>query len=75
MKLQRNLSARIGIKKDYRSNPKALFLDLDNNVKHRELETELYDIRDAFHSSILRIPYRYSNMLTRIIYAVVGSEI
>ena len=75
MKLQRHLPARIGIKKDYRSNPKPLFLDLDNNVKHRELETDLYDIRDAFHSSILRIPYRDSSMLTRIIYAVVGSEI
>ena len=36
-------------------NLKASFLDLHINIKYREFETELYDKRDAFPFSIVRI--------------------
>ena len=49
-------------KKKIPQNLKALFFDLDINVKNRELETELYDKRDEFPVSIVKMPYHNSNM-------------
>ena len=57
---------------EFTSNLKVSFLCFDITVKHWESETRLYD---AFHFSIVRMPYWKINMLIRIFGAVVESEI
>lgn len=56
-------------------NLKASFLDLNIIVKHTKFETDVYDKRDAFPFFIVRMPYRDSNIPTRMFYEAVRSEI
>ena len=75
LKKKRSLPIRISVKKENTSNVKALFLDLDISLKHKQFGTEQFGKRNAFHFCIARMPYRDSNMSTRTFYAAVGSEI
>ena len=56
-------------------NLKASFLDLNIIVKHTKFQTDVYDKRDAFPFFIVRMPYRDSNIPTRMFYEAVRSEI
>ena len=53
----------------------ASFLDLSIKIADGKFHTCLYDKRDAFPFSIVRMPYLSSNMPSKIFYASVGSEI
>ena len=74
-KCQRNVPVKISTKKENTSNLKGYFLDLDINIKDRKFETEIYDKREAFLFSVVRMPYWDSNMPSRIFYEAGGSEI
>lgn len=72
---QKKLPSRYIINRENTSTLEASFLDLEINVKHRELETELHDKRDVFPFSNIRMSYQDNNMPTRVFYTAVGSEI
>ena len=51
------------------------FLDLNISLNVNGFETGLYDKRDAFPFSIVRMPYKCSNIPSNIFYASIGAEI
>ena len=51
------------------------FLDLSISVKGRCFNTSLYDKRDSFPFSIVRMPFKCSNMPSKIFKATVGGEV
>ena len=62
------------LKKEH-GDDRATFLDLDIQIAEKEFSTCLFDKRDAFPFSIVRMPYRKSNIPTNMFYATLGSEI
>jgi len=56
-------------------NSNVSFLDLSIDIKGRFFETSLYDKRDSFPFSIVRMPYKCSNMPAKIFKATIGGEI
>ena len=62
------------LKKEH-GNTNASFLDLDITIKDSQFAVKLYDKRDAFPFKIVRMPYRESNMPSRIFYSAFGAEI
>ena len=51
------------------------FLDLSISIKGRSFVTSLYDKRDNFPFSIVRMPYKSSNIPSKIFYSSIGAEI
>ena len=51
------------------------FLDLDISIQGRSFNTSLYDKRDSFPFSIVRMPFKCSNMPSKIFYSTIGAEI
>ena len=51
------------------------FLDLDIKLKNKEFSISLFDKRDGFPFTIVRMPYNNSNMPSKIFYSSVGAEI
>ena len=62
------------LKKEH-GNVAASFLDLDITLKDGQFDVKLFDKRDAFPFKIVRMPYRDSNMPSRIFYSSFGAEI
>ena len=62
------------LKKEHSGN-NVSFLDLNIDIKGRFFETSLYDKRDSFPFSIVRMPYKCSNMPLKIFKATIGGEI
>ena len=44
-------------------------------IKEGQVSTKLYDKRDGFNISIVRLPYRYSNIASKIFYLTISAEI
>jgi len=53
----------------------ASFLDLEISITDNNFKLSLYDKRDGFPFSIVRMPYRSSNMPSMIFYSAIGAEI
>ena len=51
------------------------FLDLDLTKNDRQLDMKLFDKRDDFPFSIVRLPFASSNIPTSMFYSSVGAEI
>ena len=51
------------------------FLDLDISIRGRSFNTSLYDKRDSFPFSIVRMPFKCSNIPSKIFYSTIGAEI
>ena len=51
------------------------FLDLDITLRDNKFALKLFDKRDAFPFTIVRMPYKASNIPSRIFFASVGAEI
>ena len=66
--------AELELKKEHSGNLVS-FLDLKIELKDRSFETSLFDKRDDFPFSIVRMPYRESNMPSRIFYSSIGAEV
>ena len=61
------------LKKEHSGNSVS-FLDLCIS-KGRSFETSLYDKRDSFPFSIVRMPYKSSNIPSKIFNASIGAEV
>ncbi len=57
------------------TNDSASFLDLDIKIVNRKFEIGLYDKRDSFPFSIVRMPHKSSNLPSNIFYSCIGAEI
>ena len=53
----------------------ASYLDLGLEIKEKQISSNLYDKRDAFNFSIVRFPYRCSNIPSKMFYATISAEI
>ena len=53
----------------------ASFLDLDIQIINDKFCLGLYDKRDAFPFSIVRMPFKCSNMPTAMFYSTIGAEV
>ena len=62
------------LKKENTDNNHATFLDLEITIINGRMETKLYDKRDAFPFSIIRLPYKNSNMPAKMFYSTIGAE-
>ena len=62
------------LKKEH-SGDSVSFLDLQINLLDGKFRTSLFDKRDSFPFSIVRMPYKSSNIPSRIFYASLGAEI
>ena len=62
------------LKKENNGNKQATFLDLDISVNDNKFEIKLFDKRDAFPFSIVRMPFYSSNIPSSIFYASIGAE-
>ena len=51
------------------------YLDLDLKVENRIINSRLYDKRHAFHFSVVRMPYKCSNMPYKMFYSTISAEV
>ena len=51
------------------------FLDLDIRISDRKFVVKLFDKRDSFPFSIVRMPYRQSNIPTNMFNAAISAEV
>ena len=63
------------LKKENSDQFSATFLDLDIKIDSRTFHTHIYDKRNSFPFSIIRMPYRDSNIPSRMFYGCIGAEI
>ena len=63
------------LKKENVNNTEASFLDLDIKIRNNKFVLGLYDKREHFPFSIVRMPYITSNMPSKIFYSSLGAEI
>ena len=63
------------MKKENNDSKQASFLDLNIKINHNKFITSLYDKRDAFPFSIVRMPFKDSNMPSKIFYSSLGAEV
>ena len=63
------------LKVENENNYSASFLDLALAVNEGVIDTKLFDKRDAFNFSVVRMPYRCSNIPKKMFYSTIGAEI
>ena len=61
--------------RENQSDNQASFLDLDITLKDNQFEIGLFDKRDAFPFSIVRMPHKSSNIPSSIFYSSIGAEV
>ena len=61
--------------KENNSNQEATFLDLNISISNKKFLVGLYDKRNFFPFSIVRMPYADSNMPSKIFYSALGAEV
>jgi hypothetical protein len=61
--------------KENSSHKEATFLDMGIEINNGTISTKLYDKRDAFGFSIVRMPYASSNVPSKMFYATICAEI
>jgi hypothetical protein len=63
------------LKVENENNFSASFLDLALAVSEGVVDTKLFDKRDAFDFSVVRMPYKCSNIPCKMFYSTIGAEI
>ena len=63
------------LKKENNNNKSATFLDLDISIIGGKFITKLYDKRDNFSFSIVRLPHKSSNSPSKMFYSTIAAEI
>jgi hypothetical protein len=63
------------LKVENENNFSASFLDLALAVSEGVIDTKLFDKRDAFNFSVVRMPYKCSNIPCKMFYSTIGAEI
>ena len=44
-------------------------------IENRKVTSKLYDKRDAFSFSVVRLPFKCSNIPSKMFYATIGAEV
>ena len=63
------------LNRENKDSKQASFLDIDITIKDKKFVTSLYDKRDDFPFSIVRMPYKCSNIPSTVFYSSIGAEI
>ena len=63
------------LKKENDNSKSATFLDLDISINEGQFITKLYDKRDNFSFSIVRLPHKSSNNPSKMFYSTIAAEI
>ena len=63
------------LKKENTINTKTSFLELDITISDNQFYTKLYDKRDAFGFHICRLPFKCSNIPSKIFYSSASAEV
>ena len=63
------------MKRENDTDVSASFLDLEINVENKSFTSKLYDKRDSFNFSIVRFPYKCSNIPSKMFHSTIGAEI
>lgn len=63
------------LKKENHNIKSATFLDLNINIVGNQFITKLYDKRDSFSFSIVRLPHKSSNNPSKMFYSTIAAEI
>ena len=63
------------LSKENKGNKNASFLELGISIENKQIKVGLFDKRDAFPFTIVRMPYSSSNMPSTIFYSSLGAEI
>ena len=63
------------IKKENELDTAASYLELGLSVNDGVVTSKLYDKRDAFNFSVVRLPYKCSNIPIKMYFATIGAEI
>ena len=63
------------LKRENSEDDAASYLDLGLEIKEKQIASKLYDKRNAFNFSIVRFPYRCSNIPSKMLYATTSAEI
>lgn len=63
------------LNKENREDTTSSFLDLSLQVKEGKIVTTLFDKRDEFSFSIVRLPYLSSNIPQKMFYSSIGAEL
>ena len=56
------------------NNAEATFLDLDIKIKNHKFQIDLFDKRDSFPFSIVRMPEKSRNIPSNIAYMSIGAD-
>ena len=65
----------LSLKKENEIDTAGTFYDLDIVVKDGKFDHKLYDKRNAFNFSIVRFPYKDSNMPSKMFHSTIGAEV
>ena len=63
------------VKQENHVNTEASYLELGLHIDNRIITSKLYDKRDAFNFSVVRLPYKCSNIPCKMFYATIGAEV
>ena len=64
----------LSLKKENEYDNKATFLDIEITIEDKKFWYSLYDKRDYFNFSIVRFPYKCSNIPSKIFHSTIGAE-
>ena len=65
----------LSLKKENEIDTEGTFYDLDIIVKDGKFDHKLYDKRNAFNFSIVRFPYKDSNIPSKMFHSTIGAEV
>ena len=63
------------LKKENEIDTAATFYDMEVSVQDGKFDHKLYDKRDAFNFSIVRFPFKESNIPSKMFHSTIGAEI
>ena len=66
---------KLTLKKENEVDTAATFLDMEISVINGKFDHKLYDKRDSFNFSIVRFPYKESNIPCKMFHSTIGAEV
>ena len=63
------------LKRENHSDIAGSFLEMDVAMEDNQFQSNLYDKRNAFKFSVVRLPYRCSNIPSKMFYATISAEV
>ena len=67
--------SELTLKKENEIDTAATFYDMEVSVQDGKFDHKLYDKRDAFNFSIVRFPFKESNIPSKMFHSTIGAEI